>query len=106
MNKATRFIKTAAIYFIGNILSRMIGIFLLPLYTKSFTPREFGNYDLIISLVSFFVPVIFFQIWDGMFRYGFEKNDVRGKYDLISNSLFIFTISIFFYSIIGRGMRT
>ena len=100
MNKAVRFIKTAGIYFVGNILTRMIGFFLLPLYTKNLSPSEFGNYDLIISIISFLVPVVFFQIWDGMFRFGFEKNKIKEKYDLISNSFFVFIIGAIIYTII------
>ena len=100
MGKAIVFLKTAAIYFIGNILTKMIGFFLLPLYTKRLLPSQFGEYDLIVALISFFIPVLFFQIWDGMFRFAFDKNEKNEKYNIITNSFFVFLGGLIVYSLI------
>lgn len=100
MSKAKKFIKTAGIFFVGNILSKLIGFFLLPLYTSYLSPTQFGKYDLVVSLISFFVPIAFFQIWDGMYRYSFNKQNLAEKYSVITNSFSVLAAGLIIYSIV------
>lgn len=97
MSNLNRFLKTSGIYFVGNVLSKVIAFLLIPLYTRVLSPSEFGEYDLVITMVSFFVPVLFLQIWDAMFRFSFDEDKISGKYGVISNSYFTFFISILIY---------
>ena len=69
MNRISRFIKTALTYFAGNILSKLVTFFLIPLYTNKLEPADYGNYDLVTTIIIFMVSVAFFQIWDGMAVY-------------------------------------
>lgn len=100
MNKAKRFIKTSGVYFIGSILSKLIAFFLLPLYTQKLSPDLFGMYDIIITIMSLAVPVVFFQIWDGMFRFALEKQQETEKYSIISNSFSIWALGFVIYTIV------
>lgn len=100
MDRAVGFIKTAGIYFLGNILTKMISFLLLPLYTNRIAPNRFGEYDLNIALISFFIPVIFLQVWDGMFRFAFDKNNKQNKYNVITNSFFVFLFGVVVYFLI------
>ncbi|QPC47644.1 lipopolysaccharide biosynthesis protein [Mangrovibacillus cuniculi] len=100
MSKVKRFFATSGIYFIGSVLSKLIGILLLPLYTSQFSPDEFGSYDLVVTLISFFAPIAFFQIWDGMFRFSFDKHKSNEKYSVISNSFSVLALGVFIYTII------
>ncbi len=100
MNKMKRFIETAGIYLIGNVLSKLIGFFLLPLYTGKLLPEQFGTYDLVVTIISLSAPIAFFQIWDGMFRFTFEKNDLKDKYSVISNSFFVWALGLVLFSTI------
>ena len=98
MNKIKRFLKTSVTYFIGSILSKLISFFLLPLYTVMLSPEEFGSYDVMVTTLSFFAPIAFFQIWDGMFRYTFDKQNYSEKYSIISNSFSVLVIGLVIYS--------
>lgn len=98
MDKVKRFIETAGIYLAGNVLSKLIGFFLLPLYTGKIPPDQFGMYDLIVTVISLTVPVVFFQIWDGMFRFAFEKHEQDEKYRVISNSFSVWVLGFVIYS--------
>lgn len=99
MSKIKRFLETSGIYFMGSILSKLIAVFLLPLYTSKLSPEEFGTYDLVVTIVSFFAPIAFFQIWDGMFRFSFDKHKNNDKYSVISNSFSVLVIGFTIYSI-------
>ena len=100
MSKVVRFIKTALIYFLGNILSKIISFVLLPLYTSKIDPSQYGNYDLITTLLNVIYPVAFFQIWDSMFRYVFDYAEEGEQYHVINNSIYICGFGSFFYLLI------
>ena len=99
MSKNKRFINTAATYFAGNILSKLVTFFLIPLYTNKLAPEEYGNYDVGITLVTLFVSVAFFQIWDGMFRFAFDRDDEKSKYDLIGNAMAVYGLGLVLFII-------
>ncbi len=69
MNRLKRFLQTALTYFIGNILSKLITFVLIPIYTNKLTPSEYGNYDLVITIITLFVSVAF-----GMVCFDFRLN--------------------------------
>ena len=71
---------------------------MLPLYTGKLPPEQFGLYDLAVTVISLSVPVVFFQIWDGMFRYTFEKQEKGEKYRIVSNSFFVWAAGFLIYS--------
>lgn len=97
MSKIRRFVVTAGTYFLGNVLSKLITFFLIPLYTNLLDPSPYGNVDLAMTLITFFVAVAFFQVWDGMFRFAFDCKDDDGKYNLISNSLGVYVACLPLY---------
>ncbi|TCI49911.1 lipopolysaccharide biosynthesis protein [Exiguobacterium sp. SH5S13] len=105
MSIIKRFFITSGTYFIGNVLSKLIAFFLLPLYTFYFSPEEFGEYDLVVTIISFFAPIAFFQIWDGIFRFSFDKAEIDEKYAVITNSYVVmvlgFTIYTFAFGVLG-----
>lgn len=100
MNKVKRFIETSGIYFIGSVLSKLISFVLIPLYTGKLSPEQFGMYDLVVTVISLLVPVTFFQIWDGMFRFSFDKQSSTEKYSIISNSFSIGALGLITYSMV------
>ncbi|HMM07369.1 MAG TPA: oligosaccharide flippase family protein [Clostridiales bacterium] len=75
MGYSKRFFKTAGVYFLGNAFTKIISFLLLPLYTSRISPDDFGVYGLAITLINTMVPVLFFSIWDGVFRFAFDVKD-------------------------------
>ncbi len=98
MNKLINFFRTAGLYLIGNVLSKLISFFLLPLYTSRLNPSILGEYDFVVTLMSFFAPICFFQIWDAMFRFSFDDSDVESKKCVISNSYLVCIVGVILYS--------
>lgn len=97
MNRLKQFLKTSGVFFIGNTLTKIISFLLLPLYTSKLAPEAFGYYDLTISVLSLIVPIVFFQIWDGVFRFTFDYKDNIDKYKVISNGFIIQASGIICY---------
>lgn len=94
------FLKTSFIYFIGNISAKLITLILLPLYTVYLSPSDFGAYDYVMTMISFIVPICFFQVWDAMYRFSFDQKDLDKFESVITNTYIIFGIGLLFYTLI------
>lgn len=89
MEKIIRFFKTAGVYLLGNVFTKMVSFFLLPLYTSRIEPRSYGVYGLVITILNVAVPIVFFSIWDSVFRFSFDYEDDNGKYQVLNNGFAI-----------------
>ena len=68
MNREKKLLKNTIILTVGNILTKLITFFLLPLYTRFLSVEEYGLVDLLNTLVSLLLPIVTFQIEQGVFR--------------------------------------
>lgn len=104
-----KFVKDLGIYALGNLGSKLITFLLVPLYTFVITnPADFGYYDICLTVVFCFGPVIGLQLGDGGFRFLLETKDHKAKSHIISfivhtvliNSLIViliaFVVGLFF----------
>lgn len=76
MEKNKKLIKNTIIILLGKFCTQFLSFFLLPLYTSILSANEYGIYDLIVTYVALFVPVISLQMEMAIFR---ELIDVRGN---------------------------
>lgn len=88
MNKEKLLLKNTAIVAIGQICTKFVGFFLLPLYTAVLSTEEYGIVDILNTYVSLLLPIAFFQIDQGTFRFLIDaRNDENEKRRLISTVL-------------------
>lgn len=87
--------KNTIILSIGQIVPKLIAIFVLPLLTTFLTKRDYGLYELTLSIASFLIPLLSVQIQQGVFRFLIEKE--RDKKEIITTS-FLFIIIVFLLS--------
>lgn len=85
--------QNTLIFTLGNIGSRLISFFLLPLYTNCLTTGQYGTVDLITTIATVAVPMITLDIGESLMRFGLDKNTNHNENTQIS--LFIFIISVF-----------
>lgn len=71
---ASRFARTTVTYFVGTLLSKVVGIVLLPIYTAAIIPSDFGEFDFWTNLVTFLAPIAFMQCWDAAYRLHFSED--------------------------------
>lgn len=92
------FLKSTGVYFLGNILSKMITFFLLPLYTGNISPENFGRYDMAVNYVNLFSTVCFIEIWMGLMRYVIDSQEEKRKRQVIYSSSVIYFVSVILYT--------
>lgn len=97
MKDFMKFIKSTGIFLIGNVLSRMVSFFMLPLYTNFISPSDFGIYDLNLAYMTFISSVLFLDIWGGIMRFMFDYNKLEDKYQAVTAGGIIFAISSILY---------
>lgn len=101
MKDLTKFAKSSGVYLIGNVITKMLSFFMLPLYTNRINPMEYGVYDLHIAYASFLMSIMFLDIWGGILRFMYDCKEEDEKKNPVTTGMSIFAISAFLYSIIG-----
>lgn len=101
MSREKDLAKNTIIITIGNICTKLITFFLLPLYTGILSTAEYGTVDLLNTLVSLLLPIITFQIEQAIFRELIEKRkDMQGMKEIISTGIITVAIQCIIFFIL------
>lgn len=92
MKREKYLFKNTLIITIGNLCTKLITFFLLPLYTAVLSTAEYGTVDLLNTLVSLLLPIVTFQVEQAVFRHLLEARENKEETSKI--------ISTGFYSVI------
>ena len=84
--------KHSAIYGLGGIVSRVIAVFLLPLYTRYLEPSDFGAVGVLVGLSAVLVTILRAGISSAFFRFYFDAEDDAGRL-LVLRTSFWFTMT-------------
>lgn len=98
-SKIEKFAKSSIIYFVGQMATKMIAFFLLPLYSDRFSAEAYGYFDYSSSILNVIVPLVCLEIWSCILRFTFDYEEMKGKYKVISNGFGIWTVSFVIYSV-------
>lgn len=63
------------VYMVGNLMSKVLQMLILPIITVALETSEYGYYDLIVTTINLVTPVITFQMIEGMFRFMYDGTD-------------------------------
>jgi len=77
LSKYSRLGKNTLFIFIGSAGSKLIGLLMLPFYTRVLSPENYGTVDLIYTYVQLLVGIVSFYITDAIFV--FSKDCTREK---------------------------
>ena len=88
-----RLARHSAIYGIGGILSRVLAVLLLPLYTSYLGTAGFGKIELVTALNTVLVIVLSAGISSAFFRFYFDSTD-ESRRTLVVRTAFWFTMTM------------
>lgn len=83
--------KNTAVFTFGNVASKMISFFLVPLYTNTLTTAQFGTADLVMTICSVLAPIFILNIGESVMRFSLDKDADYSK--IMSVGLLIYFIS-------------
>ena len=75
------------IYWLGVILSKIVGFLLIPIYTRYLTPADYGTIELLSLTADIAALIIGMQINQGVFKYYHDYKTQKEKDCLISTAL-------------------
>jgi O-antigen/teichoic acid export membrane protein len=87
-----RLAKHSAIYGLGGLVSRILAVLLLPLYTRYLTPADYGAVETVVALTAVLVTVLRFGISAAFFRFYFDSPDPADRLRVVRTS-FWFTMA-------------
>lgn len=85
--KVKTLIKNTGIFAIANMLTRVMMLVIVPLFSYYLTTTEFGIVDTVTTTTSLLLPIATVSIYDAVLRFGM-KEDADNK-QILSNALFM-----------------
>jgi O-antigen/teichoic acid export membrane protein len=84
--------RHSAIYGLGGLVSRILAVLLLPLYTSYLTTADYGNVETLVALTAILVTVLRAGISNAFFRFYFDSPDPAARRTVLRTA-FWFTIA-------------
>lgn len=103
MNQKKKLIKNTIIYAIGNFGTKILSYIMVLVYSYFIEPEELGYYDLIITTVAMFQPIIIFQLNDGVYRFLVDDKEDK-KEDILTTGFKVLCVTTGISEIILIGL--
>lgn len=82
-------IKNTIIFTLGNLGSKLISFFLIPLYTNALTTAEYGVVDLVATVGTVAVPLLTLNICESVMRFALDKDANTRKITQIGTGILL-----------------
>jgi O-antigen/teichoic acid export membrane protein len=76
--------KHSLIYVVGQAISRAVGFFMIPVYTRFIAPSHYGAMELIEIVTGALLMIISMGVADGMSRFYYAEKDIASRNRVIS----------------------
>ncbi|MBB6329152.1 O-antigen/teichoic acid export membrane protein [Chryseobacterium sediminis] len=93
--------KETLTYSIGSFGSKILSFLLVPFYTYFLTKKELGEYDLLLTTISLFAPLVSLQISDATYRWLIDKEYISEteKAKIMTNSIITLCIGYLIFCV-------
>ncbi len=81
--------KHSAIYGLGGLVSRILAVLLLPLYTRFLSPSDYGKVETLIALTTVIGIVLRMGIHSAFFRFYFDSPEAEHRRLVLRKSLLV-----------------
>ena len=105
VNREKQLAKNTLILSIGTLSSKIFTFLLLPLYTTALTTEDYGNVDVLQTIINLLVPVITLQLSGAVFRFLIGEKEQDGKREVISTAFMVVLINIIIFSIVAVAVN-
>ena len=87
-----RLARHSAVYGLGGLVSRILAILLLPIYTHYLTPADYGAVETLVALSAILVTILRAGVASAFFRFWFDSPD-QGRRLVVLRTSFWFTMT-------------
>lgn len=89
-------VKNLGLLSISQLGTKLIGFFLIPLYTNILTTEEYGTYDMFSTTISLIIPILTLNIMQSVMRFSLEKGS--DKESILSSGIDVFMKGLFVFA--------
>ena len=88
------FLRTFSVYGLGTVGRRLVGIALIPIYTRALSPSDYGILALLGVFMAVYVKVADLGISPSILRFYIHEKDEAGRRDVLSGCLSLLALAI------------
>ncbi|MGH3104584.1 MAG: lipopolysaccharide biosynthesis protein [Gaiellaceae bacterium] len=88
-----RLAKHSAIYGLGGLVSRILAVLLLPLYTSYLEPEDYGRVETLVALTAILVTILRGGISSAFFRFYFDSKEAAARLRVVRTSFWFTMVS-------------
>lgn len=85
--------KHSAIYGVGQILQRLVGFLLIPMYTLYFTTSDYGIQEILYNTSSILTTLLSLGLISGMYRSYFMYEDEKRRNNVARTAMSVYVVS-------------
>lgn len=78
-NRASYLLKNTLLFTLGNLGTKFISFFLIPLYTNALTTEQYGVVDLVTTVVTIAFPILSLNVAESVMRFNLDKDADQNK---------------------------
>lgn len=97
----TQLMRRLGLYFLGNISAKLVSMLLTRLQTYFLTPMSFGDVTMVLNAIPLLISFCFMEIWSGVLKFMFEREDEEGKRQIITNGFAIALMMVPLFLVVG-----
>src|SRR5207244_3336823 len=79
LERLKELVRHSAIYGLGSIVSRVLAVLLLPLYTRYLSPADYGLIETLIALSAVLTALVAQGMKSAFFRFYFDSAELEGR---------------------------
>lgn len=88
LSRFKQLIKDSFIYSLGRVASSLIGFFLIPVYTRIFTPGDYGTIELLFTFQGFLLAFLILGTDGAQTRYFYDSDQKEYRREIVSTILY------------------
>lgn len=96
-----KLLRRLGLYFLGNISAKLVAMLLTRLQTSFLTTVSFGNATLVLNAIPLMISFCFMEIWSGVLKFMYEREEEEGKRQIITNGFAIAFLMVPLFVIMG-----
>lgn len=98
------FAKSTGIFFVGNSMSKVITLLLIPLYTNTLPAADYGYFDLSVTCATLLTSFLYCDIWSSVMR--LMRDDLKGEapWKVVASGWVVFAGSTVLYIAIAIAL--
>lgn len=98
MKRNEKLLLNTIIIAIGTFTTKVLSFIMVPFYTAWLSPEEYGDFDLLVTYISFFISFVTLQLEQAIFRFCMENRKDSNK--ILAKAIQIVVFNVIIYNIL------